>query len=257
MNSEAFKIFGLSIRWYGIIISLGIILAYWVGSKLSKLYNVDFDQITDIFIITLPVSVLCARLYYVIFEWSSYKDNPGEILNIRGGGLAIHGAILGAIFTVYTMAKIKRMHFPTLLDIAAPCIILGQSMGRWGNFFNQEAHGGPVSEKFISHFPDFIQRGMFIDGTYYHPTFLYESIWNLCVFALLIILSRRKSLGKGSIFYLYMILYSVGRFFIEGLRTDSLMIGPLRIAQVISIIFIVLGTLLFIYTNRNLRKNNG
>ena len=256
MNPTAFEIFGLEIRWYGLIISIGIVLAYWVGSKLSKLYDVDFDKITDIFIITLPVAVLCARLYYVIFEWSYYKNNPGEILNIRGGGLAIHGGILGAMFTVFIMARIKRMHFPTLLDIAAPCIILGQSIGRWGNFFNQEAHGGPVSQEFISKFPEFIQRGMFIEVTYYHPTFLYESIWNICMFALLIILSRRKTLGKGSIFYLYMIVYSIGRFFIEGLRTDSLMMGSLRTAQVISLVFIVSGILLFIYANRNWRKNN-
>jgi phosphatidylglycerol:prolipoprotein diacylglycerol transferase len=256
MNPTAFEIFGLPIQWYGIIISIGIVLAYWVGSKLSKLYDVDFEKVTDIFIVALPVAILCARLYYVIFEWPYYKNNPSEILNIRGGGLAIHGGVLGAIFATYIMAKIKKIEFVKLLDIAAPCFILGQAIGRWGNFFNSEAHGGPVSEEFISRFPDFIQRGMFIDGTYYHPTFLYESIWNICIFALLIVLSRRKTLGKGSIFYLYMILYSVGRFFIEGLRTDSLMIGPLRIAQVISIVFIVLGTLLFIYSNKNLRRSN-
>lgn len=255
MNPTAFEIFGLPIQWYGIIISIGIVLAYWVGSKLSKLYNIDFEKVTDIFIVALPIAVLCARLYYVIFEWSYYKDNPSEILNIRGGGLAIHGGILGAMLTVYIMAKIKKIHFPTLLDIAAPCFLLGQSIGRWGNFFNSEAHGGPVSYEFISRFPDFIQRGMYIDGTYYHPTFLYESIWNICMFALLIVISRRKTLGKGSIFYLYMIVYSIGRFFIEGLRTDSLMIGPLRTAQLISIIFIISGSLLLIYSNKILRNN--
>ncbi len=256
MNSVAFEIFGIPINWYGIIISMGILLAYWVGSKQSKFYDVDFEKVTDIFIVALPVAILCARLYYVIFEWSSYKDTPSEILNIRGGGLAIHGGILGATFVVYIMAKMKKIEFGKLLDIAAPCFLLGQSIGRWGNFFNSEAHGGPVSKEFISRFPEFIQRGMYIRGTYYHPTFLYESIWNLCMFAFLMVLSRKKQLAKGSIFYLYMIVYSIGRFFIEGLRTDSLMMGSLRTAQVISIVFIVFGILLLIYSNRNIRETH-
>ena len=143
------------------------------------------------------------------------------------------------------------MDFLDLLDTVAPCFIIAQAIGRWGNFFNQEAHGGVVSEEFISRFPSFIQQGMFINGSYYHPTFLYESIWNVIVFMILMILSR-KHLKKGSIFYLYMILYSLGRFFIEGLRTDSLMIGPLRMAQVISIAFIVLGLILLVIPNMNI-----
>lgn len=249
MDPVAFTLFGLPIRWYGILISIGIMVAYFLGSKQSKIHDVDFDKVTDIFIVALPVSILCARLYYVIFEWPYYSANPSEILNIRGGGLAIHGGILGAVISGYIMSRIKKVDFLSLLDTIAPSFIIAQAIGRWGNFFNQEAHGGVVSQEFISHFPDFIQKGMFIEGAYYHPTFLYESIWNVIVFIILMILSRRH-LNKGSIFYLYIILYSLGRFFIEGLRTDSLMLGPLRIAQVISIVFILVGIILLIKLNK-------
>lgn len=249
MNPVAFTVFGFPIRWYGIFISIGILVAYLLASKQSKIHKVDFDKLTDIFIIALPIAILCARLYYVIFEWSYYKDNPSEILNIRQGGLAIHGAILGALITGYIMTRVKNIGFLDVLDTIAPSFIIAQAIGRWGNFFNQEAHGGMVSEKFISYFPEFIQRGMFIGDQYYHPTFLYESIWNIIVFIILMVLSR-KNLKRGSIFYLYIILYSLGRFFIEGLRTDSLMIGPLRMAQVISIIFMIVGIALLIKPNK-------
>lgn len=250
MNPVAFRLFGLDIRWYGILISIGIILGLLVAYKQSEFYSIDFEKVTDIFIVCLPLSVLCARLYYVIFNWSFYSSNPSEILNIRGGGLAIHGGILGAVISSYFMSKYNKIDFLKLLDLIAPSFILAQSIGRWGNFFNSEAHGGIVSKEFISRFPSFIQKGMFIDGSYYHPTFLYESIWNLIIFILLLILSR-KNFKKGSIFYLYLLLYSIGRFFIEGLRTDSLMLGPFRMAQVISLSFIVICTLLLIFSKDN------
>lgn len=250
MNPVAFRLFSLDIRWYGILISIGIILGLLVAYKQSEFYSIDFEKVTDIFIVCLPLSVLCARLYYVIFNWSFYSSNPSEILNIRGGGLAIHGGILGAVISSYFMSKYNKIDFLKLLDLIAPSFILAQAIGRWGNFFNSEAHGGIVSKEFISRFPSFIQKGMFIDGSYYHPTFLYESIWNLVIFILLLILSR-KNFKKGSIFYLYLILYSIGRFFIEGLRTDSLMLGPFRMAQVISLGFIVICTLLLIFSKDN------
>lgn len=249
MDPIAFTIFGISIRWYGILISIGILIGYFLASKQSKIHNVDFDKLTDIFIVALPVAILCARLYYVIFNWSYYSMHTTEILNIREGGLAIHGGLLGAIVSGYIMARIKKVNFLDLLDTVAPSFIIAQAIGRWGNFFNQEAHGGVVSKEFISHFPTFIQNGMFINGSYYHPTFLYESIWNVIVFIILMVLSR-KNLKKGSIFYLYIIFYSIGRFFIEGLRTDSLMLGPLRMAQVVSITLIIIGIILLIKSSK-------
>lgn len=245
MNPIAFTILGISIRWYGILISIGILIGYFLASKQSKIYNVDFDKLTDIIIVALPTAILCARLYYVIFNWSYYSVHTSEILNIREGGLAIHGGLLGAILSGYIMARIKKVNFLDLLDTVAPSFIIAQTIGRWGNFFNQEAHGGVVSQEFISHFPSFIQKGMLINGSYYHPTFLYESTWNVIIFIILMVLSR-KGLKKGSIFYLYIIFYSVGRFFIEGLRTDSLMLGPLRMAQVVSMTLIVIGVVLLI-----------
>jgi phosphatidylglycerol---prolipoprotein diacylglyceryl transferase len=158
MDPVAFTLFGLPIRWYGILISIGIMVAYFIGSKQSKIHDVDFDKVTDIFIVALPVSILCARLYYVMFEWPYYSANPSEILNIRGGGLAIHGGILGAIISGYIMSRIKKVDFLSLLDTIAPSFIIAQAIGRWGNFFNQEAHGGVVSQEFISYFPNFIQK---------------------------------------------------------------------------------------------------
>jgi len=188
-----------------------------------------------VFLITFPIAIIGARLYYVIFEFDQYRDNLMSIFNIRKGGLAIHGGIIAAVIVVAIYCNKKKINFFDIMDMAAPCIILAQGIGRWGNFFNQEAHGGPVTEAFISKFPQFIQNGMLIKGTYYHPTFLYESIWNVLVCLLLLYMLKKVS-KKGVIFFSYIGLYSVARFFIEGLRTDSLMLGSIRMAQLVSII---------------------
>lgn len=197
-------------------------------------------------LITLPFAIIGARIYYVLFESGYYKSHLTQILNIRQGGLAIHGGVLFALITSYIYIRHKKLNFLEMADAATPSIILAQSIGRWGNFMNQEAHGGPVSYDFIKHFPMFIQQGMYIDGTYYHPTFLYESLWDFCVFIILIILLiRTKRIGL--VFFTYIGLYSTGRFFIEGLRTDSLMFGPLRIAQVVSLIGVVLWIIALVF----------
>lgn len=240
MNPIAFNLFGIPIRWYGILISTAMLIGAILALREGKRVNIDEDYLLDIFLVTIPSAIIGARLYYVIFEWANYKDNLIKIFDIRGGGLAIHGGVLGAVIAGSIYAKKKNISFFKIADICAPSIILGQAIGRWGNFINQEAHGGPVSSEFISHFPEFIQKQMLIEGTYYHPTFLYESIWNLIVFIFLIIY-RRKNKHNGYVFLLYTILYSIGRYFIEGLRTDSLMMGSLRTAQVVSILLIVLS----------------
>lgn len=234
MNPIAFNIFGISVRWYGILISIGMLLGIALASYNSKYRGVDFDRLLDMIIICLPIGIIGARIYYVIFDFNSYRDDLIQVFNIRGGGLAIHGGLIFGIAAAWIYARKKNLSLIKFADVAAPSIIIAQALGRWGNFFNQEAHGGPVSNEFISHFPTFIQKGMLIDGAYYHPTFLYESLWNLAIFITLMILLR-KSKREGIVFFTYLGLYSIGRFFVEGLRTDSLMFGPLRVAQLVSL----------------------
>ena len=255
MNPVAFEIFGLPIRWYGIIISMGVLAAMGVIYVLSKKKNLDYDTIIDAFLITFPISIIGARLYYVAFEYKNYHSLM-DVINIREGGLAIHGGVIAALLAGYIFAKYKKINFLEYVDVIMPGVILAQAIGRWGNFMNQEAHGGPVTEEFISKFPEFIQNGMLIRGTYYHPTFLYESIWNLLVFAILVYILLKKKEGKNGIVLAgYMIFYSIGRFFIEGLRTDSLMIGPLRMAQVISLVTIIVCVILHKILSK--KKNRG
>ncbi|MDO5039065.1 prolipoprotein diacylglyceryl transferase [Clostridium sp.] len=249
----AFKIFGFDIMWYGVLIGFGIILAFILAYFNSKRKGLKFENLIDIFLIAFPCAIIGARVYYVIFEWSNYKHNFIDIFNIRQGGLAIHGGLIGAFLAAFIYTKIKKINFLAYADLVAPSIILAQGIGRWGNFMNSEAHGGLVSKEFISKFPLFIQRGMFIDGEYYHPTFLYESIWDLLVcIVLVIILYKVKKGYEGIVISSYMILYSLGRFFIEGLRTDSLMFFGFRIAQLISFAGIILGIIFIIII---IRKN--
>jgi phosphatidylglycerol:prolipoprotein diacylglycerol transferase len=253
MNPIAFSFFGIDIMWYGLLISLGIILGAVIAMREAKRVGYNPEIILDILLWTLPAAIIGARLYYVIFEWGYFKAHPMEILAIRNGGLAIHGGVIGAFLVGYVIVKRKGLNFLKLADIVAPSLILGQAIGRWGNFFNKEAYGGVVSEQFISRFPEFIQNQMYIGGSYYHPTFLYESIWNLMVFAILLFFRKYKK-DDGELIGLYLILYSIGRFFIEGLRTDSLMLGPLRIAQVVSLLLITVGLALIVFLRK--RKSN-
>lgn len=247
MNPIAFNVFGIDIRWYGILIGTGIVIAIIIAKYTCDLRDINYDDLLDVVLISLPIGIIGARLYYVVFQFNEYKNNLINVFNIRQGGLAIHGGIIFGIISVFIITRYKKMSFLKLLDVAAPSIIIAQALGRWGNFFNGEAHGGPVSYNFIKYFPSFIQKGMYINGVYYQPTFLYESIWNLFVFIILINVLR-KSKRNGVVFFSYLGLYSVGRFFIEGLRTDSLMLGPVRIAQLVSlcggivwIIFLILS----------------
>lgn len=253
MNPVAFSIFGVDIMWYGILIALGVIAAITLSQYTCKLNNTSFDEIMNIFLIAFPSGVIGARLYYVIFEFDYYRNNFIDIFNIRQGGLAIHGGIIFSMAAAYIYTRVKKDSFLKYADTAAPCIVLAQGIGRWGNFFNSEAHGGQVTQSFIQRFPEFIQRGMYINGSYYHPTFLYESIWDVTV-CILLLLILRKSPRKGTIIALYIGLYSLGRFFIEGLRTDSLMFGSLRMAQVVSLagIFICIIGILFIYGRKRI-----
>jgi len=251
MNPTAFQIGSFEVRWYGVLIAFGVIVAMLLASYNCKKKDVDFDIILDGFFVAFPTAIIGARMYYVAFEFENYKDNLIDVFKIRQGGLAIHGGLIGAFLAVFIFAKIKKISILKYVDIAAPSIILAQSIGRWGNFMNGEAHGGEVTYEFISKFPSFIQKGMNIGGMYYHPTFLYESIWNLIVCViLLVILYKKRDNNDGIVIASYMILYSLGRVFIEGLRTDSLMLGNIRVAQLISIAGIVVGIAFIVYVKR-------
>lgn len=233
----------IQIHWYGVIIGVGALLALLIAVRESERRGLHKDTFVDLVLFAIPIAILGARAYYVIFQWDYYSQNPGDIIKIWNGGLAIHGGLIAAFITGAVFAKVKKLSFWKLADIAAPSIILGQAIGRWGNFMNQEAHGGPVTREFLEglQLPEFIINQMYINGQYYHPTFLYESIWNLIGFIGLILL-RKANFRRGELFLTYVIWYSIGRFFIEGLRTDSLMLTEsLRIAQVISIVLIAIA----------------
>ncbi|RFU66975.1 prolipoprotein diacylglyceryl transferase [Peribacillus saganii] len=245
----AFSLGPLQVHWYGLIIGSAVLLALWLAMRESEKRGLGKDIFVDLILFAVPIAIICARIYYVLFKWDYYSQNPEEIIKIWHGGIAIHGALIGSVLTAIIFAKVKNISFWKLADIAAPSILLGQAIGRWGNFINQEAHGGEVSRSFLEnlHLPEFIISQMQIEGVYYHPTFLYESLWSLAGVIILISL-RRANLLRGEMFLIYVIWYSIGRFFIEGLRTDSLMLtDTLRIAQVISIVLIALAVLLIVY----------
>ncbi|HLR10252.1 MAG TPA: prolipoprotein diacylglyceryl transferase [Sporosarcina sp.] len=248
INPVAFSLGSLEVRWYGIIIATGIVLAYMVVQKEMVKRGMHPDFLTDLLIWAVPISILSARLYYVLFSWEYYAQHPEKIIQIWEGGIAIHGALIGAFLTTFIYTKVRGVSFWKTADIAAPGILIGQIIGRWGNFMNQEAHGGPVSEQFLDNtiIPDWIMNQMTIDGVTYHPTFLYESLWNV-VGLILILVLRRFAIKRGELFLFYLTWYSIGRFFIEGMRTDSLYGGVLRAAQVVSVITIVAAIVFFVF----------
>lgn len=255
MDPIVFQFGPFAVRWYGILISSAIAAGAFAAFRECENQGIDPDHILNLSIIAVPAAILGARLYYVLFSGSlrDYLKNPIEILATWHGGLAIHGGLIAGILTGFFYLRKHNLDFWKMVDITAPSFALGQAIGRWGNFFNQEAHGGPVSYDFISRFPQFIQKGMLIKGQYYHPTFLYESLWDLGIFLFLIFVRRRDPLETGDVFLGYALLYSFGRFFIEGLRTDSLMIGPFRVAQLISLL-IVISALVLLVRNHKSRK---
>jgi phosphatidylglycerol---prolipoprotein diacylglyceryl transferase len=252
LDPIAFELGPITVFWYGILIGLGALLGYLLVNREMKKRGLPEDMLADLLIFALPAAIIGARIYYVIFRWEQFADNPMRAFAIWEGGLAIHGALIASVITGLIFAKVKKVSFWKLADIAAPGILLGQAVGRWGNFMNQEVYGGEVSRSFLEGMmlPDFIIEQMFINGSYHHPTFLYESVWNLLGVALLLYL-RRWNLRRGEMFLTYVIYYSVARLFIEGIRTDYLLIfGTLRTAQVLSIILIIGSIILIIYRRK-------
>lgn len=246
LDPVALQLGTFTIYWYGIIITfafiLGTFLAYYHATKT----DIDPEHILNMLILIIPAAIIGARLFYVLLSLDDYRSNPLEVFATWHGGLAIHGGLIGGFLAGYYYIRKHRLDFWSLADIFAPSIILGQAIGRWGNFINQEAYGGVVTHSYISHFPDFIQRQMLIGGQYHHPAFLYESVWDLLVFIFLMVCLHRQHF-KGQIILLYLALYSLGRFFIEGLRLDSLMLGPLRSAQLISVLIIITCAIIYLH----------
>ena len=257
MNRVAFNIFGFNVYYYSLCILLGVIVAYILITREGKKQGLPKEFISDLIFYTLIIGILGARVYYCIFNLDYYLANPSEILKIYNGGLAIHGGVIAGLIFVYFYTKKKNVSFIKILDIVAPAVIIAQSFGRWGNFFNQEAHGGITTYQNLKnmHIPEFIINGMHIEGKYYYPTFFFESIWCLIGFIILMIARKNKNLRKGFQIGFYFIWYGIGRFFIETLRTDSLMFFGLKIAQIVSLIGIIIG-IIIIVTNRNKKYYN-
>lgn len=257
MNRVAFNIFGFNVYYYSLCILLGVIVAYILITREGKKQGLPKEFISDLIFYTLIIGILGARVYYCVFNLDYYLANPSEILKIYNGGLAIHGGVIAGLVFVYFYTKKKNVSFIKILDIVSPAVIIAQSFGRWGNFFNQEAHGGITTYQNLKnmHIPEFIINGMHIEGKYYYPTFFFESIWCLIGFIILMIARKNKNLRKGFQIGFYFIWYGIGRFFIEALRTDSLMFFGLKIAQIVSLIGIIIG-IIIIVTNRNKKYYN-
>ena len=238
----------ITIKWYGVLIVIGMSLGVMLACAEAKIQELNSDHYFNMCLMVLVMGVLGARAYYVLFNWDYYGANLIKILAFREGGLAIHGGLIVGGLTFVLSGVHYRMNGWTVVDVAAPSAALGQAIGRWGNFFNQEAYGYAVSK-------DVIPWAMFIDGAYRHPTFLYESIWDLLVFLFLLWYRRRRNMVSGDVFLMYATLYSVGRVVIESFRTDSLMLGNWKMAQVVSVAAIVLSLLAMWVRHRG--KNQG
>ncbi|AJY75016.1 prolipoprotein diacylglyceryl transferase [Paenibacillus beijingensis] len=237
INPIAFSLGALEVHWYGIILGMGALVGLLLAVREGKRFGISSDFFMDLLLLGVPSAIIGARAYFVLFKWDYYKDHPGEIIQIWNGGIAIYGALIGAVVCGFFYSRSKGFRFWRIVDICAPSLIAGQLIGRWGNFVNQEAYGGPVEESFLLHtlhLPAWIVNQMNVEGTFHHPTFLYESLWNLAGIIILFILRRQRFMRAGELFFSYLIWYSIGRFFIEGLRTDSLAFkGPDSLASIV------------------------
>ncbi len=245
VNRAAFSVFGVSVYFYGLIIGLGLLLAFLYGIYETKRVGISQDDLLNMLLIALPVSIVCARLYYVVFEWDYYKDNLSEIFNIRGGGIAIYGAVIGAAAVVLTYCRVKKLSVGKCLDVLSIGLLIGQAVGRWGNFVNGEAFG---TETTLPWAMTIVKNGRMVAESV-HPTFLYESLWNAMGIAVLWF-ARKRKVFEGEVFCGYLVWYGLGRMLIEGLRTDSLYLGPFRVSQLLSVCLVILGTAIIVSMRR-------
>jgi phosphatidylglycerol:prolipoprotein diacylglycerol transferase len=268
ISNVAFRIFNMPIYWYGIIIAFAFLVCVLWAMKDSTKFDLVPDTVIDLMLFAAPAAIICARLYYVIFSWEDYSSNLSEIFNTRNGGLAIYGGIIGAVITAYFVARYKKIPTFKLFDFTIPYVALGQAIGRWGNFFNQEAFGtntslpwGMTSPVIKTYLTNHAKELLDLNGiTVYpdlpvHPTFLYESILDFAIFAFLLWIRKKKKFN-GEVFCLYFLTYSLGRAFIEGLRTDSLMIGNLRASQLLSILLVIAFSVFIVYKRIKIKNES-
>ncbi len=246
ISRVAFSVFGVPVYFYGLLIGLGLMLALIYAVYETKRAGMEQDDLFNILLIALPTSIVCARLYYVIFQWDYYKNNLSEIFNIRGGGIAIYGAVIGAAAVVYTYCRIKKLSIGKWLDVLSVGLLIGQAVGRWGNFVNGEAFGSATNLPWAM---TIVQDGISV-AKMVHPTFIYESLWNT-VGVVLLWLYRKEKKFDGEMFCGYMIWYGIGRMMIEGLRADSLMIGAFRVSQLLSVCLVAAGMIIVILKRKS------
>lgn len=268
---NSISIFGFRIAFYGIIIGFGILAGLWVATRDAKRRGQDPDIYLDFVLYAIIISIMGARIYYVLFDWDNYKDDLLQILNLRAGGLAIYGGVIGAVITLTVYARVKKLSFFSLADTGCLGLITGQIIGRWGNFFNCEAFGGYtdslfamrirralVNENMIS--KELLNHLIVQDGVEFiqvHPTFLYESVWNLCVLAFMLWYRKRMKFD-GEMLFIYLLGYGLGRVWIEGLRTDQLIFFStgIPVSQALSLILVVISTLVLFCKHRQIRKKS-
>lgn len=258
MNPIFLEIGTIQIYWYSVFILIAFIIGGYLALKEAQRFGVSKEFMTNMFFYLVPIALIGARLYYVLFNLDYYSINPIDILKVWEGGLAIHGGIITGLIFIFFYTRKYKVSLIRMLDILVVSLILGQAIGRWGNFFNGEAYGPVISLEFLEKLklPQFIIDGMLIDGLYHHPTFLYESIWCLLGFIIMFILRYTKYLRLGQLTSFYLIWYGIERFIVEGLRTDSLMLGSFKMAQLISLVMIIIGITSFILIKRKSMLEN-
>ena len=251
ISRAAFSIFGFDIYTYGILIALGMGLAFFYAVREADRVGLKQDDLLNMFIIAIPAAIVCARIYYVVFSWDAYKGDPLSVFDIRGGGLAIYGGIIGAVLTIFIYCRARKINIGMVLDILAVGLLIGQAVGRWGNFVNGEAFGGETSLPWAM---TVVTDGVTVAKSV-HPTFFYESLWN-AVGIVLLLLRRRKTVFRGELFCYYLFWSGVGRTMIEGLRADSLYLGGVRVSQLLSAVLAIAAVAIIAVMRRRSLKNN-
>ena len=243
ITRTALIVFGFSIHWYGVLIALGLLAAIFIMSRREARYGLAPDTSLSLALWVVPFAIVCARAYYVAFEWNAFREHPLEILDIRGGGLAIYGGVLGGVLAGWIFTRVKHIPFLTMADVVAPALAIGQAIGRWGNFINQEAYGVPITSPALQWFPlaVYIER----EGGWFAATFFYESAWCLLICLLILLLERTRFFarpGRAALFYVFM--YAAERTVVEGLRMDSLFLGSVRVSQALSALLLLAAAIL-------------